>query len=130
MSRLKRKSSVLIPWGLAISIGTFISFTYAESIWWLMPTQVTLAAAWALIYVGSIKYIMKHNEERATATGFLNSILQMSAILGSILGGLIIDWSGSLLAPMWFAAAMTFVSLIMYFGLRNYQGLNKQNRKY
>ena len=126
MGRLKRKSSVLIPWGLALSILTFISFTFCDSIWLLMPTQITLAIAWALIYVGSIKFIMKHNKERATATGFLNSVLQMSAILGSIIGGLIIDWTGSLLAPMYLAAAMTLVSLIMYYGLRNYQGLGRK----
>ncbi|MCK5024681.1 MAG: MFS transporter [Thermoplasmata archaeon] len=126
ISRLKRKSSVLIPLGLALSIGTFISFTFCDSIWLLMPTQVVLAAAWALIYVGSIKFIMAHNEERATAAGFLNSVLQMSAILGSIIGGLIIDWTGSLLAPMWLAAGMTLVSLIMYYGLIRYQGLGKK----
>ena len=125
MGRLKQKSSVLLPWGLALSVVTFISFTFCDSIWLLMPTQITLAIAWALIYVGSIKFIMKHNKERATATGFLNSILQMSAILGSIAGGLIIDWTGSLLAPMWLAAAMTLVSLIMYYGLRRYQGIGK-----
>ena len=123
MSRLRRKSSVLIPWGLGLSVLTFISFTFCDSIWLLMPTQVVLAVAWALIYVGSIKFIMAHNEERATATGFFNSVLQMSAILGSIIGGLIIDWTGNLLAPMYLAAGMTFVSLIMYFGLRKYQGL-------
>ena len=125
MSRLRRKSSVLIPWGLALSIGTFISFTFCDSIWMLMPTQVVLAAAWALIYVGSIKFIMKHNRERATATGFLNSILQMSAILGSIIGGLIIDWTGNLLAPMWLAAGMTLASLFMYFGIKRFQGLEQ-----
>lgn len=126
MNRLRRKSSVLIPTGLALSIGTFISFTFCDSIWLLMPTQVVLAAAWALIYVGSIKFIMANNKERATATGFFNSVLQMSAILGSIIGGLIIDWTGSLLAPMWLAAGMTFISLIMYFGLKNYQKSSKK----
>lgn len=128
MGQLRRKSSVLLPWGLALSMVTFISFTFCDSIWLLMPTQVILAAAWALIYVGSIKFIMRHNRERATATGFLNSILQMSAILGSIIGGLIIEWTGSLLAPMWLAAGMTFISLIMYFGLRKYQGLSVKAR--
>ncbi len=125
MGRLKRKSSVLIPWGLALSVITFISFTFCDSIWLLMPTQITLAIAWALIYVGSIKFIMKHNQERATATGFLNSVLQMSAILGSLIGGLIIDWTGNLLAPMYLAAVMGLVSLSMYYGLRRYQGIGK-----
>ena len=128
MGQLKRKSSILLPWGLALSVITFVSFTFCHSIWTLMPTQVILAVAWALIYVGSIKFIMKHNKERATATGALNSILQMSAILGAIIGGLIIDWTGNLLAPMWLAAGMTFVSLIMYFGLRKYQGLGSVPR--
>ena len=128
---IRKKSSTLIYWGLALSAITFVSFTFCDSIWLLMPTQISLAVAWALIYVGSIKFIMKHNKERATATGFLNSILQMSAILGSLIGGFVIDWTDDLLAPMWLAAIMSLVSLIMYYGLRRHQGLGiREKQKY
>ncbi|HAX96940.1 MAG TPA: hypothetical protein DCY35_10540 [Prolixibacteraceae bacterium] len=61
---------------------------------------------------------MAHNEEHATATGFLNSVFQISSILGALAGGFIIDATGDLAAPMWLAAGMAIIGLILYYPLR------------
>jgi hypothetical protein len=111
MRSLKRRSTVLIPAGLGLSALTFLLFTLCGTVWELMPTQVLLAISWALIYVGSVK-------ERATATGVLNSTLQMSTILGSLIGGVLIQvTSNNYLAPMYLAAVMALFSLGVYFFL-------------
>ncbi|MDO9537530.1 MAG: MFS transporter [Thermoplasmata archaeon] len=123
MQHLKSRSEILISWGIMASIVTFLLFPMCSTIWELMPTQILLAVSWSLIYVGSIKFMMAHNKERATATGFLNSILQMSAIVGALVGGAIVQVTGDMLAPMYFAAGMGGVAFILYFGIRKAQGL-------
>ena len=130
MPHLKKRSDVLISWGIVASVATFLLFPMCNTVWELMPTQILLAISWALIYVGSIKFMMAHNKERATATGFLNSILQMSSILGALIGGFIVQITGDMLAPMYFAAGMGVISLVLYYGLRRWQGLSskKQSR--
>jgi MFS family permease len=118
MRYLKYKSSVLIPWGMVASAATFILFVMCHDVWTLMATQVLLALSWALIYVGSVNFVMVNNKERATATGFLNSVFQISSILGALAGGFIVDATGDLLAPMWLAAVMSIIGLILYYPLR------------
>jgi DHA1 family quinolone resistance protein-like MFS transporter len=119
LGRLRKPSSVLLPVGLVLSAATFLLFTICENIWQLMPTQILLACAWALVYLGSVKFIMVRNRERATATGVLNSTFQISSIIGALMGGAIVHMTGSYLAPMYLAAGMAMFSLLIYFGLRN-----------
>ncbi|MBA3044916.1 MAG: MFS transporter [Candidatus Thermoplasmatota archaeon] len=118
MPRLKKRSGILLPAGIIASIATFLLFPLCKDIWQLMPTQVLLAVSWALIYVGSVKFMMARNEERATVTGFLNSVLQLSAILGALVGGFIVQMTNDMLAPMYFAAGMSGVALVLYYALR------------
>lgn len=118
MRHLRYKSSVLLPWGMVASAATFMLFVLSWDIWTLMATQVLLALSWALLYVGSVNFVMANNKERATATGFLNSVLQISSILGALAGGFIVDASGDLLAPMYLASGMALVGLVLYYILR------------
>ena len=118
MRHLRGSSRVLLPAGILASIATFLMFPYCTSVWYLMPTQILLAVSWALIFVGSVKFIMRNNTERATVTGFLNSVLQMSAILGALVGGFIVQVTGNILTPMFFAAGMGLVALVLYMALR------------
>lgn len=43
----------------------------------------------ATLYLGSIKFLLKNNLEQATATGFLNSVIGLSGIIGPLIGGMI-----------------------------------------
>lgn len=115
---LRRRSSVLLPWGMVASAATFILFVLCGDVWTLLATQVLLALSWALLYVGSVNFVMAHNKERATATGFLNSVLQISSILGALLGGALVDATGDLAAPMYVAAAMAIAALGLYYPLK------------
>jgi MFS family permease len=125
MRSLKRRSTVLFPLGLLLTVFTFIMFTLCQNIWQFLPTQVLLACAWSLIYVGSIKFMMARNKERATATGAFNSTTQISSITGALMGGVIVQLSGNnYLAPMYLAAAMAAVSLVIYYAIRNSKMVN------
>ncbi|MFO7619532.1 MAG: MFS transporter [Thermoplasmata archaeon] len=126
MPHLHWRSGTLLAGGIIASIAVFLMFPMCGSIWHLMPTQVLLAVSWALIYVGAIKFMMARNKERATVTGFLNSVLQLSAILGALIGGLIVQMTDSMVAPMYFAAGMGVASLILYCGLSCFRKRSQQ----
>ncbi len=83
------RSNKLIQLGLYFSIATFVVFGFCKNFWQILPFQLLLAFSWSTIYLGSLKYLMEHNEERSTAVGVFNSILSLAGIIGPLLGGLI-----------------------------------------
>ena len=102
--------SMLVAFGLAASAVTFLVFSMMGSYWEIIPAQVLLASSWACMYVGSLRYVMDKNEEKATATGILASTMSISGILGPILGGLAATVTG-------FRGAMVIASLLAAVGL-------------
>lgn len=80
--------AALVAVGLGSSAVTFFTFLLAENYWQIVPSQVLLAASWACLYVGSLRYVMDRNKEKATATGILSSVLSISGVVGPVLGGL------------------------------------------
>ena len=113
MRKLKARSKTLIIWGLIFSMATFYLFTLCENIWQLLSTQVLLGTAWAMLYVGSIKFIMSRNKERATATGLLNSVLNISSIGGALIGGVVAGLYGYH-ATMYLATAASVVGMVIF----------------
>lgn len=79
--------AVLVAVGLGSSAVTFFTFLLADDYWQIVPSQVLLAASWACLYVGSLRYVMDRNKEKATASGILSSVLNISGIIGPVLGG-------------------------------------------
>ncbi len=128
MRKLRAKSKTLIIWGLILSMITFASFTLCQNIWQLLPTQVLLGTAWAFLYVGSIKFIMSRNKERATATGLLNSVLNISSIGGALIGGVVAGMFGYY-ATMYLATLASLVALIIFLVfMRNEKGKRSKAR--
>jgi MFS family permease len=77
----------LVALGLVSSALTFYTFTLVGSFWEIMPSQLLLAFAWSCLYVGSLRYVMDRNDEKATVSGLLSSTTSISGILGPICGG-------------------------------------------
>lgn len=101
----------LIYAGLLLSSLTFISFTLARTPYELIPSQFLLGVSWSCLYVGSLKRVLKKNEEKATATGLLSSAISISMIAGSLLGGIFSQLWG-FHGPMYIAGAITFLALL------------------
>jgi MFS family permease len=90
MPHLERvHSNRLIKWGLYASTATFIIFGLCRNFWQILPFQILLAFSWSCLYLGSLKYLLEHNEEKSTAIGVFNSISSLAGIIGSLLGGLV-----------------------------------------
>ncbi len=100
-----------IYFGLFLSGLTFLSFALAQDYIQLLPTQIFLGMSWSFMYVGSIIYLNRFNEERGTVTGILTSMLNISSIIGSILAVVIIALLGDYRWIMVCAAILSFIAL-------------------
>jgi MFS family permease len=109
----KYQSTKLITAGLLISIVSFTGMSMVTEFWVMVIPWVVLSLAWGFLYVGSIKFVMERNVEKATCTGILNSILNLSGIIGAIMGG-IVAWHFGRVANILFAAFMSVVALILF----------------
>lgn len=107
------RSSSLVAFGFVFSAVTFPSYTLATVYWQIVPAQILLAAAWSCLYVGSMKYVMERNDEKGTASGMLQSVLAVSAIVGAILGGAI-SFGFGYHGAMFFATGLAVAGLIVF----------------
>lgn len=107
------RSFPLIMAGLALSTIAFIIFSSAHSFYHIIPGQFALGGGWACLLTGSLKFLMDNNEEKATATGLLNSTIYAAAVIGPILGGIISELFG-FRSIMHFAAIITAIAFILY----------------
>ncbi|MCS7258676.1 MAG: MFS transporter [candidate division WOR-3 bacterium] len=105
-------SKRLITYGLVFSSLTFLIFAICRNHWQILPFQVMLAFSWSALYLGTLKYLMENNEEKATAVGIFNSLMSLSGIIGPVLGGIV----GSLgyRMVMVFASGLTVISFIFF----------------
>ncbi|MCX7784760.1 MAG: MFS transporter [candidate division WOR-3 bacterium] len=108
------RSIRLITAGLIFSATTFIIFALCRNHWQILPFQVLLALSWSCLYLGTLKYLMEHNEERATAVGAFNSLMSLSGIVGPIIGGIV--GSFGYRSVMLSAAILTLASLFVFKG--------------
>jgi len=120
--------ATLVVIGLGSSAVTFFTFLLADSYWQIVPSQILLAASWACLYVGSLRYVMDRNREKATASGILSSVLSVSGVVGPVLGGfaaLTIGFRGTIAA----ASIMSAVALgIFVYELRSSGDLYRLGR--
>ena len=108
------ESKRLVSVGLITSAITFLWFPLARNILEILPTQVLLGFAWAMLYVGALKYVTENNKERSTASGLLTSVLSLSGVAGPIIAAVIYTiWPGY--APiMIFAAVMSVIAFGLF----------------
>jgi MFS family permease len=104
---------LLIIVGFVMSILTFPSYTLATVYYEIIPAQIMLALAWSTLYVGSVKFVMERNDEKGTAAGLLQSTLSISAILGSVIGGVVATLYGYH-GCMYVATFVALIGLIIF----------------
>ena len=68
--------------------------------------------------MGALRGVTESSREKATAAGLFNSTTSMSAILGPLFATLIVGITGSYESTMLFAAVMSVISMVLYYGLR------------
>ena len=107
------RSTRLITFGLLLSIISFLGLAMISTFWLVAVPWIILSVGWACLYVGSLKFVMERNVEKATSTGLLNSTLNMSSIIGALVGG-VVAFSFGRVANIILAAFMCFIALILF----------------
>jgi MFS family permease len=83
----RHKSAKLVPLGLIFSALTFVLFGVARDYRTFALIQIVLALSWSGLYLGSLKFLLERNVERATSIGIFNSVSGLCGIIGPMLGG-------------------------------------------
>jgi DHA1 family multidrug resistance protein-like MFS transporter len=106
----KFKASRLFLIGLIISTLAFLGYSQAAAYWLAIPLQMLMAVAWSFIYVGALLLLLRENEAQAASVGILFSSINLSASLGSLLGGYIAQEMGYKIL-MYFASGICFLGV-------------------
>lgn len=113
MNILERvRDGLLIRAGLFLSIIVFTAFGLATSFEQVIPIQIVLALSWSCLYLGTLKQLLRINPEKSTATGILQSVLSLAAVLGALLEG--ITGAFGFRTIMFAAAGMAVLGALIY----------------
>jgi MFS family permease len=103
-----------VGWGLLISAAVFFYFALCRSFLWIIPGMIGTGFAWAFLYAGSLKEVTETNEERATASGLIQSSISLGNIFGPLVSSFIVMLSGTYRTSMYFAGAITLFAYAYY----------------
>ncbi len=75
--------------------------------------MIFIAISYSCLYVGSTAFLIRNNEDKGTAAGLLNSSIALASIIGSILGGMIMEHSGfrAVMASGAFFAVLGYIAV-------------------
>jgi len=107
------KETTLLKLGFLFSAITFFSFTLVTNFLQILPTQLLLGISWAFMYIGALRYLTERNDEKATVSGILDSILSLSAIIGPILATIILSF-GDYKLSMYVATSLALASFFIF----------------
>ncbi|MCZ7357505.1 MAG: MFS transporter [Candidatus Methanoperedens sp.] len=93
MRRLDRiNTSTLIHAGDLFSAAAFIALIPLTVYYQAVTGMILIALSYSFLYVGSIRMLIETNEEKGAATGLLNSSIAFATIIGSLIGGVILEY--------------------------------------
>ncbi len=95
MRRLDRYSpSRLMHTGDLLSVAAFAALIPLTIYYQAIAGMVLIAFSYACMYIGAIRQLIETNEEKGAAAGLLNSSIALASIVGSFMGGIILDHYG------------------------------------
>lgn len=103
----------LIRYGLIFSGITFFLYTIASNFWQVIPVQVLLGLSWSFFYVGSLRYLVERNVEKATVSGMLGSTSNLSSIVGPLISIILVSF-GDYRLTMYVGAIFAFIGFIIF----------------
>ncbi|ODS40055.1 MAG: hypothetical protein A7315_09790 [Candidatus Altiarchaeales archaeon WOR_SM1_79] len=121
----KIKNTRLIAAGLMISTISFFVIVLITSFWQVVIPWILISVAWSFLYVGSLKYVMEGNIEKATSVGILGSTINMSSILGALAGG-VVAWRFGRMANLMLATILCGLALVLFILLLRYAHRHKK----
>jgi len=98
--------------GLVLSVLAFIGLGLATNLLQLGSLYVSTGVIWAFLYVGGIRTVVDHSNQKGAAIAALNSMVNLSTVLGPMLATVMIAFI-DYRATMYVAAAFAFTSLLI-----------------
>jgi MFS family permease len=93
MRRLDRYNTAsLIHAGDLLSAAAFLALIPLTMYYQAIPGMILIAFSYSFLYVGSTSELIKNNEEKGAAAGLLNSSIALASIIGSLVGGIILEY--------------------------------------
>ena len=100
----------IVKAGYVLSVAAFLSLLPASIYFHIIPTMFLVAISWSFLLVGSTELLLQRNKDKATAAGYLNSVISLSMISGALYGGVVANiWGFN--AVFIGAAGLSLVSL-------------------
>jgi predicted MFS family arabinose efflux permease len=84
----------IVKAGYLLSAAAFFSLIPVTVFYYVIPSMFLVAASWSFLLVGSTELLIKRNKDKATASGFLNSVISLSMIIGALIGGAVANQWG------------------------------------
>ncbi len=113
MRRLdNRNMEMIVIVGYILSTVAFISLIPAKIYYHIIPCMILIGLSWSFLFVGSTELLLARNRDKATAAGYLNSVISLSMIFGALLGGIVSDMWGFNTMFM-IAAVLGLVSMLI-----------------
>ncbi|MFZ2411429.1 MAG: MFS transporter [Candidatus Methanoperedens sp.] len=84
----------LIHTGDLLSAAAFIALIPLTIYYQAVVGMVLIAFSYSCLYVGSMRELIETNEEKGAASGLLNSSVAFATIIGSLVGGIILEYYG------------------------------------
>lgn len=107
----KYDNRMLMTIGAIFSGITFSIYSISSEVWQFLVAQFFIALGWSSIYVGALRAVLDDNVEKSSVVGFLNSIIYLSTIAGSLFGGVIAENFGYT-ACLYFGAILSFLAIL------------------
>jgi predicted MFS family arabinose efflux permease len=79
----------IVKTGYLLSAAAFLSLIPATIYYHIIPSMLLVALSWSFLFVGSTELLLARNPDKASAAGFLNSVISLSMIFGALLGGVV-----------------------------------------
>lgn len=106
MRRLdNRNMEMIVIVGYILSAVAFISLIPVKIYYHIIPCMIIIGLSWSFLFVGSTELLLARNRDKATAAGFLNSVISLSMIFGALLGGIVSD--------MWGFSSMFMIAVVL-----------------
>jgi DHA1 family multidrug resistance protein-like MFS transporter len=116
MRRLDRyDNKFLIHAGDLLSGAAFIALIPLTIFYQAVPGLALIAFSYSFLYVGSTNELIKNNEEKGAAAGLLNSSIALTSIIGSFIGGVVLQYYGfrAVMATGAFFALLGFMVMLI-----------------
>lgn len=100
--------------GALLSSVVFLAYYTSTTYMHVIPAQIMLGIAWSMLYLGSLYTLLNKSSdgEKATSTALLESTMSISIIIGSLIGGIMVEFAG-LRGVMLFSSLLCFVSFVV-----------------